>query len=194
MLTRYKGQLKLKDWAFAIAQRINDAQGAGRSGSPPRDHHPRDAAGRNRVRIGISPCNLRDRKPNPAPARSDAGGRQQTTARILLHGPTDGRLRFQPSRLAPSLHHQAPNERGERRHPQSVDTQKSLSPLTHVCQRPRRVCARSRHSRGPTGSSELITKAAEKAGAIAEAGMRHDLQEHRPVSATQSTSVIFEPN
>ena len=26
MLTRYKGQLKLKDWAFAIAKAINDAQ------------------------------------------------------------------------------------------------------------------------------------------------------------------------
>ena len=27
MLTRYKGQLKLKDWAFAIAKPINDAEG-----------------------------------------------------------------------------------------------------------------------------------------------------------------------
>jgi hypothetical protein len=36
MLTRYKGQLKLKDWAFAIAKRIDDAQGQGRSGPPPR--------------------------------------------------------------------------------------------------------------------------------------------------------------
>jgi hypothetical protein len=28
MLTRYKGPLKLKDWAFAIRQTIADAQGA----------------------------------------------------------------------------------------------------------------------------------------------------------------------
>ena len=36
-------------------QAINDAQSASRSGSPPRDHHARDAARRNGVRIGLSP-------------------------------------------------------------------------------------------------------------------------------------------
>jgi transposase len=46
MLTRYKGQLKLKDWAFA-RQAINDAEGAHRPGSPPRNHHARDAERRN---------------------------------------------------------------------------------------------------------------------------------------------------
>ena len=64
---------------------VNNAQGQGRSGSPPRDHHACDAAGRNRVRIGISPRNPRDRRPNPASMRSDALGREQTTAPILLH-------------------------------------------------------------------------------------------------------------
>jgi NAD(P)-dependent dehydrogenase (short-subunit alcohol dehydrogenase family) len=45
-------------------QPINDAQSARRSGSPPRDHHARDAARRNRVRIGLSP-------------RHETGGRNQ---------------------------------------------------------------------------------------------------------------------
>ena len=48
MLTRYKGQLKLKDWAFAIAE--NDTtmhQAQAFLGSPPRDHYARDAARRN---------------------------------------------------------------------------------------------------------------------------------------------------
>jgi hypothetical protein len=36
-------------------QKINDAQSASRPGAPPRDHHARDAAGRNRVRINLSP-------------------------------------------------------------------------------------------------------------------------------------------
>src|SRR5271168_4750557 len=36
-------------------QAINDAQSASCSGSPPRDYHARDAAGPNRVRIGVSP-------------------------------------------------------------------------------------------------------------------------------------------
>jgi hypothetical protein len=36
MLTRCKGRLKLKDWAFD-RQAIDDAKGESRSGSPPRD-------------------------------------------------------------------------------------------------------------------------------------------------------------
>jgi transposase len=63
MLTRHKGQLKLKDWAFAIAHR-STMRKASRSGAPPRDHYARDAAGRNRVRIGLSP-------------RHETGGRNQ---------------------------------------------------------------------------------------------------------------------
>ena len=60
MLTRYKGQLKLKDWAFAIAEAINDcAQSAkGRSGAPPQELScVCDAARRDRVRIGLSTRN-----------------------------------------------------------------------------------------------------------------------------------------
>jgi Transposase IS116/IS110/IS902 family len=38
MLTGYKGQLKLKDWAFAIAKR-STMRKARVAGSPPRDHH-----------------------------------------------------------------------------------------------------------------------------------------------------------
>jgi transposase len=53
-------------------QAVNDAQGEGRAGASSRDYHARDAAGRNRVRIGISPRNPRDRRPKPAPKRSDA--------------------------------------------------------------------------------------------------------------------------
>ena len=73
MLTRYKGQLKLKDWAFAIARRSTMRKA-------------RIALAR-RLAI-IMHAMLRDRS-------------------------TYGRLRFQPSRPAPSLPHQAPNERAE---------------------------------------------------------------------------------
>ena len=55
MLTRYKGQLKLKDWAFAIARRSKHARGARRSGASSRNHHARHAAGRNRVVAGVGP-------------------------------------------------------------------------------------------------------------------------------------------
>ena len=56
-------------------QAINDAQSASCSGSPPGDHHARDAARRDGVRVGLSPCkSTRYRRPNPAPMRSDAPG------------------------------------------------------------------------------------------------------------------------
>jgi hypothetical protein len=38
MLTRYKGALKLKDWAFADRQTIHDAQGTDRARPWSRDH------------------------------------------------------------------------------------------------------------------------------------------------------------
>ena len=49
------------------------------------------------------------------------------TAAILLQGTTAGRLRFQPSRPAPSLPHQVPNEHADNdKGPESVDTSKSF--------------------------------------------------------------------
>jgi hypothetical protein len=105
-------------------QAINDAQSATWSGSPPGDHHARDAARRNRVRTDLSLRNLRDRSPKPAPKRSDALGREQTMARILLLRPTAGRLRFQPrphrTQLTPSSAERAPENTGarKRRHPE----------------------------------------------------------------------------
>ena len=125
MLTRYKGQLKLKDWAFAIAKRstMRKARVAlARRLAIIMHAMLRDGT---EFAVGLSPANPRDRRPNPAPKRSDAPGREQTTARILLQWPTNGRLRFQPSRPAPSLPHQVPNEHAEnagtrkRRHPKS---------------------------------------------------------------------------
>src|SRR5271167_1122194 len=62
------------------------------------------------------------------------------TARIVLQRPTPGRLRFQPSRPAPSLPHQVPNEHAEntgtrkRRHPEEAPT---LDPLENTI-RPKR--------------------------------------------------------
>ena len=55
MLTRYKGQLKLKDWAFAIAKRSTRRKARVALARPPGDHHARDAARPDRVRIGLSP-------------------------------------------------------------------------------------------------------------------------------------------
>ena len=84
MLTRYKGQLKLKDWAFAIAKRstmrkarIALARQTSRS-SCARCCETRQSS------LRPKPGNPRDRRPNRAPKRSDAR-REQTTAPILTH-------------------------------------------------------------------------------------------------------------
>jgi transposase len=42
MLTRYKGQLKLKDWAFGIARRSTMRKARIGSGASSRNHHARD--------------------------------------------------------------------------------------------------------------------------------------------------------
>jgi hypothetical protein len=81
VLTRYKGQLKLKDWAFAIARRstIRKARIA-LAGRLPIILHAH-APGRNRV--SKRRRHHSDRGPHSAPARSDSRGREQTTARIV---------------------------------------------------------------------------------------------------------------
>ena len=108
-------------------QAINDAQSASCSGSPPCDHHARDAARRGGVRVGLSPRKSTRQEAESSSHEERRPGREQTTARILLHGPTVGRLRFQPSRPAPSLPHQAPNEHGENAGIPSASTPRRVS-------------------------------------------------------------------
>jgi hypothetical protein len=83
MLTRYKGQLKLKDWAFAIAQRSTMRKA-------------RVALARRLAIImhamlqdgtefvHTEAWQSRDRRPKPTPKRSDAHGREHATAQIPL--------------------------------------------------------------------------------------------------------------
>src|ERR1700687_5018340 len=83
-------------------------------------------------------------------------GREQTTARILLQGPTAGRLRFQPSRPAPSSPHQVPNEHAEnagtrkRRHPEEAP---ALDPLENEID-----VELSSRTRGRTLEKSLMTR------------------------------------
>lgn len=84
MLTRYKGLAQTQGLGLRDRQAINDAQGARRSCSSPRNHHARQV--RNETEFTpaqTSPPS--DRRTHRAPARSDARGREQTTAPIALH-------------------------------------------------------------------------------------------------------------
>ena len=82
MLTRYKGQLKLKDWAFAIARRstMRKAKLLWRAASQSSCTRCFEMG---RSSSSPKPCKPRDRRPKPAPKRSDAQGREQTTAWIV---------------------------------------------------------------------------------------------------------------
>jgi hypothetical protein len=64
--SRYKCQLR-------HCHTINDEQGQGRSGPPPRHYHARNAAGR-------------DRRPHPAPKRSDVQGGSSRRRRFCCTG------------------------------------------------------------------------------------------------------------
>jgi hypothetical protein len=131
MLTRYKGQLKLKDWAFAIAKRSTMRKARVALARRLSDHHPCDAARQDRVRSGLSPAihETGGRIQLPRGATPEGGSRRRRG--FCSTGSTYDRLRFQPSRAAPSLLHQVPNEHAEnagiprRRHPEE------LPPLTH---------------------------------------------------------------
>jgi hypothetical protein len=96
-------------------QAINDAEGAHRPGSPPRNHHARclETELSSRRLRRFRPISLRTGGRIELPQGATPEGGSKTTARIVLQRPTPGRLRLQPSRPAPSLPHQAPNERAE---------------------------------------------------------------------------------
>ena len=129
MLTRYKGQLKLKDWAFAIAQRSTMRKALSPWLAAWRSSCTR-CCGTKRVRAGSG--HQSTRQETASSSQEERRLREgQTTARILLHEANRSPTGFQPRRPAPRLPHQAPNERAERRRPQSVDTEKILPPLTH---------------------------------------------------------------
>jgi hypothetical protein len=93
-------------------QTINDAKGESRPGSPPRDHYARDAATeRNSHRRKPAIHETGGRNQLPRGATPEGGSRRRRG--FCCMRPTTSRLRFQPSRPAPSLPHQAPNERAE---------------------------------------------------------------------------------
>jgi transposase len=137
MLTRYKGQLKLKDWAFAVAKRSTMRKRGSLWLAAWRSSCTRCCETR-RSSSSPKPGKPRDRRPNLAPKRSDAQGGSRRRHGFCCMGPTAGRLRFQPSRPAHSLPHQVPNEHAEnagtrkRRHPKSFRLDPSLATSSDI--------------------------------------------------------------
>ena len=139
MLTRYKGQLKLKDWAFAIARRSTMRKArialARRLGI----HHARHAAGRNTPRgVGKAIAETGDRIQLPQGATTQGGSRRRR--RFCRTRPTS-RLRFQPRRPVPSLPHQAPASAQRTQASQGVENREVL-PLRPIREQNRCIPAR----------------------------------------------------
>ena len=76
MLTRYKGQLQAQGLGLRNREAVNDAQGQGCSGAPPRNHQARDASRWDGVRARLSPASQetggRDQLPRGACPREGA--------------------------------------------------------------------------------------------------------------------------
>ena len=131
MLTRYNGQLKLKDWAFAIARRSTMRKAQSRSGAPPRDHHARDAAGRNRVRVGLRPrkSTRQEAESSSHEERRPREGADDGVDFVARGQPWPTAISTEPpcTQLTPSS---AERARRERRHPKaSTAEEPPLDPL-----------------------------------------------------------------
>ena len=97
---------------------IKHAQGAHRSGASSRNHHARDAPGRNRVRRSVGPRDHGDGDRIELPQGATPEGGNTRWRGFCSPRSTYGRLRFQPSRSAPKLTpSSAERARRERRHP-----------------------------------------------------------------------------
>ncbi len=131
MLTRAKGRLKLKDWASRSPGDQRCAKRESLMRAVPRDHHlaQRDAARRDRVRIGLSRQSTRQEAESSSQEPTPEGGSRRR--RGFQHAvnpwsvPISTGAALHPALLPSS----AERARRERRHPESVDTLKSLSPL-----------------------------------------------------------------
>ena len=76
MLTRYKGPLKLKDWAFAIARRSTMRKARIALARRLAIIYACHVAARHRVQASIAEQSQPNRRSNRAPERSDTRGRE----------------------------------------------------------------------------------------------------------------------
>ena len=130
-------------------QAINHAQGTGRSGASSRDYHARDAARRDRVRTGLSPQSTKQEADTSSQEERRPREGADDGADSVACGQPLADCDFNLAAPAPSLPHQAPNERGEntgiptRRHPGRAPT---LDPLENGIRRLRPVPVRKERS------------------------------------------------
>ena len=154
MLTRYKGQLKLKDWAFAIAQRSTMRKARSRSGAPPWDHHACDAARRHRVRIGLSPATRQEAESSSQEERRPREGADDGVDFVARGQPmTD--CDFNRAALHPANPIKCRTSTQRTQAPESVDTRRAsaLDPLENNI---RRSATFRRAPRGPGSCPQAV--------------------------------------
>ena len=129
MLTRYKGQLKLKDWAFVIARRSSMRKARVALARRLAIIMHAMLSGRNGVHrgVGLPTTETGDRIELPQGGRPREGADDGVD--FVASGIT-GRLRFDFAALS-QLTHQAPASAQRTQASQVVDNRKSLAPLTN---------------------------------------------------------------
>ena len=113
-------------------QAINDAQSASRSGSPPCDHHARDAARRDGVRASLKACQSR-RQETASSSQEERRPREGADdgADSVACGQRPADCGFNLAALHPADPIKCRTSTQRTQAPQSVDPRKSLPPLTH---------------------------------------------------------------
>ena len=127
MLTRYKGQLKLKGLGVRDRQAINDAKCEGCSGSPPRDHHARDAARRNRVRADLGPTGPRQEALSSSQEERRPRQGADDGAHFVARSQPTADCDFNQAALHPADPIKCRTSTQRTQAPESVDTPKSLA-------------------------------------------------------------------
>jgi hypothetical protein len=126
MLARYKGQLKLKDWAFAIARRSTLRKARVALARRLSNHHARDVAERNRVRAGLG--HQSTRQETASSSRKERRSREGADdgADCVACGQPTTDCDFNQAALHPAYPIKRRRARREHTHPQASKPGKSL--------------------------------------------------------------------
>ena len=157
MLTRYKGQLKLKDWAFAIAKRSTMRKARVALARRLGDHHACDAARRDRVRIGLSPRSTRQEAESSSRKERRPREGADDGADFVARGQPMADCDFNLAALHPAYPIKCRTSAQRTQAPQSVDTRRAsaLDPLGYLRQSGHSASKRQQISDSPTFSGVL---------------------------------------
>jgi hypothetical protein len=126
-----QGSAQTQGLGLRNRQAINDAQSASRSGSSPRDHYARDAARPNGVRVRLSRAATRQEAESSSQEERRPREGADNGANFVARGQPMADCDFNQAALHPAYPIKCRTSTQRTQAPESVDTPKSLSPLTY---------------------------------------------------------------